>query len=175
MGGGTAIELAMETPQRVAALVLAGADSPGFVPTEKYESPEWPEAVAAFEAGDLARVAQLDASMWLAGRERSVADVDPDLVKLFIEMDLLALENEEIRDDLRQPGPDLAGAISSLSMRTLALVGEYDLPPLIESAHDLAGKLSHTGAVVVRDAAHLPSLQNPAAFSEALAGFLGGL
>jgi pimeloyl-ACP methyl ester carboxylesterase len=175
MGGGTAIELAIETPQRVAALVLTGADSPGFVPTEKYESPEWPEAVAAFEAGDLARVAQLDASMWLAGRERSVADVDPDLVKLFIEMDLLALENEEIRDDLRQPGPDLAGAIGSLSMPTLALVGEYDLPPLNETAHDLAGQHSHTEAIVVRDAAHLPSHQNPAAFSEALAGFIGGL
>lgn len=75
MGGGTALDVAPAAPDRVSGLVLIGADSPGFEP-EAYEPPWWPEAVAAFEAGDMRRVAELDAEMWVGGHGRSLDDVD---------------------------------------------------------------------------------------------------
>lgn len=60
IGGNTALPMAETSPERVDGLVLVPADAPGFDPAIDYESPEWPEAVEAFGAGDLARVAELE-------------------------------------------------------------------------------------------------------------------
>ena len=104
-GAATALQLAETSPERIAGLALVRADPPGFDPGMDYQSPEWPDAVEAFKTGDLRRVAQLDAEMWLAGRDRSIASLDIDLVELFIDMDLTALANEDRRNelDLTQP------------------------------------------------------------------------
>ena len=55
---------------------------------------------------------------------------------------------------------------------TLVMVGAHDLPDLIESAHYLAYRLSEQPSVVIEDAAHLPSLEQPEAFNSALLAFL---
>lgn len=172
-GGGTVLDVAIAEPGRVRGLVLVGADSPGFEPSQPFESPQWPEAVREYEAGNLERVAELDAEIWLAGNGRDIAVVDPELTKLFVEMDLVALRNEEERDRLEQKGPDRVAGTQGISQPSLVIVGEYDLPTLREAADDLAAKLAGEGpAVVIGDSAHLPGFERPAEFNEVLTGFL---
>lgn len=173
MGASSALQVAIAAPERVSGLVLVGAKSPGFEPPGgHYESPQWPEAVKAFEAGDLDRVAELDAEMWGAGYGRTIDEIDPKFVELLKEMDLIALKSEDARDAVLQPGPDRERGIAELSVPTLVVVGEYDLPDIVASAHDLAEKLSDSDAVVIPDSAHLPSLEQPEAFNKALLSFL---
>ncbi len=171
MGGGVAIDVAIEAPDRVSAMVLVGAASPGLE-VDPYEPPEWPAAVKAFEAGDMERVAELDAAMWLAGYGRDLDTVDPALVELFVAMDLPALRNEAKRDELRTPGPDREAGMARVDKPALVVVGEYDLPDIGEAADHLASRLSDRPAVVISDAAHLAGFEQPDAFNAALADFL---
>jgi pimeloyl-ACP methyl ester carboxylesterase len=171
MGAGVALDVAIVAPQRVSGLVLVGAASPGLE-VDPYEPPEWPEAVKAFKAGDMERVAELDAAMWLAGYGRKLDAVDPGLVEVFVEMDLTALRNEAKRDELRAPGPDRVARVQEIQKPTLVVVGEYDLPDIREAADHLASRLSDPPAVVVQDAAHLVGFEQPDAFNGALVEFL---
>lgn len=173
MGGAVALALASDHPERVRGLVLIGADAPGFQPESTWEPPEWPLAVESFDAGDLERAARLEAEVWLAGKDRTLDDLDPEVVDLFCDMDLIALRNETARDELR-----VASKIEKLpdpAPPSLLIVGEHDLPDIIEAAHHMAGRLSDQPAVVLEDTAHLPSMDQPDQFNTVLSEFLRSL
>jgi len=174
IGGGVALDVALAAPERVAGLVLIGTTSPGLE-TEPYEPAQWPEQVKAFEAGDLARVAELDAEIWVVGHGRTVEDVDRRVLDLVAEMDRTAIANETRRAELTVPiHPPRAGRMDEIFERTLVVVGEHDLPDIKVSAGHLAETLSHHELVVIPGAAHLPSLEQPTAFNHVLFGFLQG-
>ena len=175
MGGGTAIDVALAAPQRVAGLVLVGSSSPGFEP-EDYEPPQWAGILEAYEAGDMDRVAALDAEVWVVGHGRDRSEVDERVIDEMIEMDLIILPVEERRDELLVPiDPPRAGRMDEIGQPLLVVVGEHDLPDVRQSAKHLAETRSHHQAVVIPRAAHLPSLEQPEAFNTALFGFLGAV
>jgi pimeloyl-ACP methyl ester carboxylesterase len=172
MGGGAALDVAMAAPYRVSGLVLVGSGAPGF-DVEEYESPQWPAVLEAYAAGDMARVAELDAEIWVIGYGRSREDVDPKVIATMIEMDLAILPNEDRRDELLVAiDPPRSERMGEITVPTLVVVGEHDLPNVRESATLLAGALSHHEAVVIPGAAHLPSLEQPEVFNRAVIGFL---
>jgi pimeloyl-ACP methyl ester carboxylesterase len=174
MGGGTAIDVALIAPHRVEGLVLVGTSSPGFEPDE-YESPQWPDILKAYEAGDMERVAELDAEVWVVGYGRDRAEVDEGVIAEMIEMDLIILPDEERRDELLVPiDPPRAGRMDEIEEPILVVVGEHDLPDVHQAARHLAETRSHHEVVVIPDAAHLPSLERPEDFNHALFGFLAG-
>ncbi len=172
-GANAALQLAKASPERVEGLVLVGGDAPGFDPGIQYQSPQWPDAVEAFEAGDLQRVAQLEAEIWLAGVGRSCTEMDPRLVELFIEMDLIALRNETTREELEASEP-LVG-LPTVDLPVLVVVGDRDLPQLVAAAEHLADKLSNRPAAIVADSAHLPPMDRPEAFNRLLSEFLAAI
>jgi pimeloyl-ACP methyl ester carboxylesterase len=172
MGGGTAIDVALAAPHRVDGLVLVGAASPGFEPDE-YEPPQWPEILKAYEAGDMERVAELDAEVWVVGHGRDRSEVDEGVIAEMMEMDRIILPVEERRDELLLPiDPPRAERMDQIDVPVLVIVGEHDLPDVHLSAVHLAETRSHHDAVVIPGAAHLPSLEQPEAFNRALFGFL---
>ncbi len=172
LGGGTAIDVALTAPDRVAGLLLVGTDSPGYE-AEEYEPPQWQELVRAFEAGDLERVAELDAEIWVIGHGRTLDDVDRSVFDLVVEMDRIPLSTETRRDQLTvRLDPARAERMDEISVPTMVAVGEHDLPDIRESAGHLAGALSHHELVVIPGAAHLPSLEQPEEFNRVLIGFL---
>ena len=174
MGGGTAIDLALTAPHRIDGLVLVGASSPGFDPDD-YEPPQWPEILKAYEAGDMDRVAALDAEVWVVGHGRERAEVDEEVIAEMIEMDLIILPQEERRDELLVSiDPPRAERMDAIDEPVLVVVGEHDLPDVHQSGRHLADTLSHHQVVVIPEAAHLPSLEQPEAFNQALFGFLQG-
>ena len=173
IGGGVALQVVEIAPERVAGLVLIGADAPGFDPDVEYEPPEWPEAVAAFGAGDLQRVAALEAEIWLAGIGRSVMEVEPAIVDLFIDMDLIALRNESERDELENASP--LETIPDVDAPSLVIVGERDIPQFRMAAAHLARTLGTGPEITIRDSAHLPSLDRPAEVNRLLLEFTGSL
>lgn len=176
IGAGTALQVAIDAPDRVTGLVLVGGNSPGVEPPNGYyEPPQWSEAVSAFEAGDFEKAARLDAEMWVIGHGRDMSDVDGEITDLVIEMDLQAMQSEARVNELRHPGPDKASGIASVDVPTLVMVGAFDLPDEVMWAHDLAAKLSDSEAVVIENAAHLAGLEQPEAFNRALFEFLATL
>ena len=176
-GGEAALQLALVAPERVAGLVLVGAAPRGWVPNGGWsEDPLWDQAVAAAEAGDIDRVVDLDAQMWLAGPGRSIDEIDPELIALFRAMDRIQAETESERDEHVQTlEPPTNDRIDDITQPTLAIVGEHDHPDLVAAARYLAERLGDREAVVLRHTAHLPSLEEPGAFNAALTSFLAAI
>jgi pimeloyl-ACP methyl ester carboxylesterase len=170
VGGNVALQIASQAPDRLHGLVLVGTDSPGFDPGIDYQSPEWPDVVAEFQAGDMVRAAELEAEIWLAGIGRSTADMDTKLVDLFVEMDLIALRNESDRDELE--ASNALEGLPNVDVPVLVVVGELDIPQMHAAANHLSEKLSAQPAVVIAESAHLPSMDQPEAFNRALGAFL---
>lgn len=176
-GGEAAMQMAIVAPERVAGLVLVGTAPRGWEPDGGWtEDPLWKEAVAAYKAGNLDRVVELDAQMWLAGVGRSLDDVDPDLVALFEAMDRVPAKTEGDRNQYVETlEPPTNSQLDQIASPTLVVVGEHDYPDLHEAARYLAGVLSTEDAVILPGSAHLPSLEVPEAFNTVLAPFLRGI
>lgn len=176
-GGEAALQLALVAPERVAGLVLVGAAPRGWEPDGGWDDdPLWDRVVAAFKAGDIDRVVDLDAQMWLAGPERSLDDIDPELIELFQAMDRIPAKTEAERDEHVQTlEPPTNDRLDVITRPTLAIVGEHDYPDLLVAARYLAERISDRDALVLKDTAHLPSLEVPEAFNAALTAFLDSI
>ncbi len=170
VGAEVALDLATFAPYRLSGMTLIGGDAPGFDPSSDYRAPQWPEAVRALEAGDYKRAAELEAEIWLIGGGRDRSDVDASLFDMFVDMDRGALKTED-RRDRRRRAPQLE-ALPHIDMPALIVVGEHDIPQLIEASEHLEEMIEHSSRVVIEDAAHLPSLEQPEAFNEAFFAFL---
>ncbi len=174
MGGGTALDLAIHHKDRVDKLVLVGAFPAGWEPPDGWEDvPLEAEAQAAAEAGDIDRVVEIDYQMWMVGYGRDESEVDASLKDLFIDMDRTPAKTEAERNEHQtgfqtRPNPHL----DEIEAATLVVVGAYDEPILVDAAKYMAERLSDRRAVIIPDAAHLPSLEQPEAFNEALLEFL---
>lgn len=92
---------------------------------------------------------------------------------LFIDIDRTPLSTEEERERFVEPfDPSVDERLAEITMPCLTVVGAHDLPDMIESAEYLANRISDRSHVVIENAAHLPSLEQPEAFNKALHVFL---
>lgn len=175
MGGETALDIAIQHPERVDALMLVSAIPNGWDPEDGWKPFQWAaEAAAAADAGDLERVVEVEFLRWVVGHGRDEDDIPRDIRDLFYDMDRIALETEDERDK-HQTGFDinLDERLDEIRCPTLVAVGAHDEPVFVEAAQYLASRLSHRSAVVIPGAAHLPSLEQPEVFNNELFGFLG--
>ncbi|MEX0863674.1 MAG: alpha/beta hydrolase [Acidimicrobiia bacterium] len=174
MGGDIALQTALQSPTRVIGLVLVGAAAPGWEPANGWnEPPQEDEAIAALRAGDIQRCVLLEAEVWLAGVGRTLGQIDPDLLATFIDMD--TKPNLTYPDRAKLPIPFdgvVDERLDEIAVPCLVVVGEHDLPDVIESAGYLARRLSDQPEVVILGAAHLPSFEKPAEFNQVMRRFL---
>jgi pimeloyl-ACP methyl ester carboxylesterase len=174
MGGSMALEFAAEHADRIISLVLVNSGAPGFEPEEGYfEPPQYEAAVAALEAGDFERAADLEVEMWVDGPYRSPNQVAPDIRNAIRAMDIIALRSESRRDDFVQrldPPPGLR--LAEIHCPSLVVFGELDMPDMRDSAEYLAAGIGDSQLVEIEGVAHLPNLEKPDVFNEALLAFL---
>lgn len=70
---------------------------------------------------------------------------------------------------------DQAARLGEVSVPTLALVGDLDLPELLASTPRLAADIPGAEAATIAGASHLPSMEQPEAFDRIVLDFLAGL
>ena len=174
LGGRVALEVAVARPDLVRALVLVDAGLPGV---------DWSEAVRGYGAaedeavaqGDLAAATEINLRMWVDGPRRAARDVDPDVRAAVAEMQHRALELQAPdweRLDESLLVPDIAERLGEVQAPTLVLVGEKDVDDMRALAERFAAEIPRARLVTVPGAAHVPSLEQPAAFDEHVLEFL---
>ncbi len=115
----------------------------------------------------------MDAQIWVVGHGRTIEDVDREVIDLVMEMDRLPIQTEEERGEFAEPfEPPTNERLDDIEVPTLIVVGAHDQPDMIESAEYLAARISDRSHVVIENAAHLPSLEQPEAFNITLREFL---
>lgn len=162
MGGIVAQTLWRDRPELVASLVLADtwANHPSAAAAQG-------ERLSAIDASDMPALAR-ERMPAVYGPGASVPLVELG-VKVFASLDRAtyrAASADLWTQDLRQ-------VARSITVPTLVLVGEHDriTPPAL--AEDLAGLIPGARLCVIPGAGHLVNEENPAAFNQAVAEFLG--
>ena len=173
MGGMLAIDFALDHPERVSKLVLVGPGIGGANFGKKYPD-LWADVKAADEARDLAALNQAEMKLFLAGPRRPVEAIDKRLRDLFLDMNATSMGSDfdaAPTDDLEPPAIERLGEISAT---TLLVVGDEDVPPVLDCSELLLQEVSGARKVVIHDAAHLPNLEHPEEFNRVVLDFLLG-
>jgi pimeloyl-ACP methyl ester carboxylesterase len=171
MSGRMAIDLTLEHPERVLALVPVAARPAGFtaeVPPSPYEA----EFEAAEESGDLARINEAELKHWVVGPNRTRAEVDPLVWALALDMNRIALENEGHGEEKDAPEPPAVERLAEIKVPTLIICGDNDVPLMPLAAEAMAQQIAGARKVMLKNAGHLPNMERPDEFNSALKAFL---
>jgi 3-oxoadipate enol-lactonase len=169
MGGGIALQFAVDSPARVLSLTLVDSALPGF--TYSREFSEQIEALVAAVRADGPRAA-FD-RLWLTHPLFDGLRRFPDRLQRVREM-VLAYPAADYREGALPAGyvPDVIDRLHEIEAPTLVVVGERDIADFRLVADVLAGNLSRARKLVLSDCGHLPPVEQPDPFNEALIAFL---
>jgi pimeloyl-ACP methyl ester carboxylesterase len=171
MGGALAIDFALDHPERTSKLVLVGSAIGGF--TFKPEHAHlFAEASAARAAGDLDALNEAMLHLFLDGPERPRGYVAEPLRKLFLDMNGHALRVDFEKAPTKEPDPVAVRRLHEIDAPTLVVVGDKDVPTVMEAADLLMNSIPDVQKTVIEDAAHLPNLEHPDEFNRAVLDFL---
>jgi pimeloyl-ACP methyl ester carboxylesterase len=174
MGGALAVDFALTYPQRVKALVLVGTAISGApqIPLASYSTNAkriFAEGEVAEKAGDLDRVNALEAQAWLDGPEAPEGRVTDPARALFLEMNGRALRAAPAGRTIGEV--KAYDRLAELKVPILFIIGTHDFPDINETSTHLS-TVAPDAKLVRLETAHLPSLEQPDAFSAALQEFL---
>ena len=173
MGGALAIDVALEYPELVSALVLAAARPGGLAPSKALRD-GWAAVDNAFAAGDVAGAVELELRMWVDGPGRTPAQVDPSVRERVREMDaaLLALPDEGEPEPLDPPAVE---RLDEIAVPTLVIVGDADQPDVLAGTDVLVEGIPGARKAVIPNTAHVPNMERPAEFNRLVLDFLAGV
>ncbi len=163
MGGSLAIDFALDHPDRISKLVLVGSAIGGFAFRPEHAH-LFAEAAAARKAGDLDALNQAMLHLFLDGPGRPRGYVSEPLRTLFLDMNAIA-----VRADFEKapPAQNLVAIrrLHEIAAPTMVIVGDRDVPTVLETADLLADAIPNARKAIIKDAAHLPNLEHPNEFN----------
>ena len=171
MGGAAALDLCLEHPRLVGALVLVCSALGGCELEDPWLEEKANAADAAFESGDREKAARIEMETWLAGPGRSLDDVDQDVVRRLADMLLRSYALDADAEE-RELTPAAASRLGEIRVPTLVMVGAGDVADMRRIADRLASGIQGARKVVVESTAHLPSMERSTEFNRVVSEFL---
>ncbi len=173
MGGGMAINLALAQPSRVKALILVGS-GPNGLELDVPEEPRFADVEAAFEAGDLDRVCELETQIWFDGVGRTAEQVDQAARQLLWDMNRLAVGHaaKNLGDEQPDLEPPATGRLGEIQVPVLVVVGLNDTVYIRAAADYMVDHIANARKVMMENAAHLPNMEKPEEFRRIVEAFL---
>lgn len=176
MSGTAVLDFAIEHPEMVSALVIVNSLPSGYEEEGEWiPSPIEQEMISAVETGDNERASELQIRIWVDGASRTPEDVDPEVRRRAAEMNRISLENRTaFIDDLDPLDPPAFTRLGEVQAPTLLVVGDLDEPVIARGAEAMAKGIPGAKIVTIPGTAHVPNMEKPREFNEAVLGFLLG-
>jgi len=172
MGALIAIDTALEHPHLVRALIVSGRGI-----CEPDLSDPWSAALQeaqskALAAGDIPRWLDKFAA-WAPGPSRTLADMDPELIRRIKEMALRTLvKHTPDEPDYRVPVDDVAARARNIAVPVLAVDGALDVPAVLATVAALVDVVPDGRGVRMEGAAHYTAMEQPEEFGRIVAEFV---
>ncbi len=169
MGGGIALQFALDFPRRVLSLALVDSALPGFTYSQDFTR-QIEELVAAVRTEGPRSAFQ---RLWLTHPLFDGLRRFPDRFALMRDM-VLAYPAADYREGAIPANyrPTVADRLGEIAAPALVVVGEHDIPDFRLIADLLTENLPSARKLVLPDSGHLPPLEQPEAFNQALITFL---
>ncbi len=176
MGGTLSMDFCLAYPDRVRALVMVGS-GPSGLELDVPGHPQEEAAAAAYKAGDLDLVAELEAQIWFDGMGRTPNQGNQEMRSLAREMNRLALAHDAQQLGKRVADTDIPAVnrLAELEIPVLVIIGENDIPYLRAAADTMVENIASSRKVIIGDSAHLPNMEHPSEFRRALDSFFAGV
>ncbi|TQL46742.1 pimeloyl-ACP methyl ester carboxylesterase [Homoserinimonas aerilata] len=173
-GGRLAIDLAVDTPQRVSGLVVIGGGPSGFPDVELTEAEDAAIDLcdAAYERQDWAELSRLEVKLWSIGVGRDESTLDPQFVRTAYELDAANLRSASDRPVPMQLEPPAYDRVVDVTVPTLVVVGDHDLSEALAQYEYLLSTIPRADGCRFPDSAHLPSVEHPDEFARVLLRWL---
>lgn len=172
-GGANCIDLTLEHPEMVGALILVGSALGGYRYPGGYPQ-TMIDADEALERGDIEQGNELEIQTWIDGASRTPDQVDPAVRNLVLDMNRIALMMPDIGVEERID-PPAVGRLSEIHTPTLVLIGDLDTPRTLAAADILASSIAGARRATIEGTTHLPNMEKPAEFNQIVMGFLGNI
>ncbi|MFB7123093.1 MULTISPECIES: alpha/beta fold hydrolase [unclassified Kitasatospora] len=175
MGGTIALDLALEHPELVRALVISGNGT-----SESEFTDPWLGELAADQT---AALAEGDGEGWIdsftrlaSGPHRRLDEVDPEVVRRLKEMTRNTI-SKHTPDDPQYlvPVTDTWKRLTGITVPLLAINGGIDSADHVNLAERVVRTVVDGRAVTVEGTGHYPNMERPAEFNAHLLAFLGAL
>jgi len=176
MGGGVAIDVALDHPELLAGLVLVGAGIRGTKPSDLLQRVD-AEVDALVERGAIDEAVERELQLWLDGPGRPAGTVAGAIRDYVRAADLATTRRAAAwtRTKAIRPTPPASERLEQIVAPTLVVVGEHDVPDMVVQAAELERRIPNAERIVIPGAAHLPSLECPDEFNAHLIRFLARL
>jgi 3-oxoadipate enol-lactonase len=173
-GGSIAIDIAVESPTRVAGLVTIGSGPSGFPEVELTDAEDalFDELDVAFDAKDWQHLARLEVALWAIGPLREEDTLDPEFVANAYALNRVNVVHAEENPVPIPLEPPASNRVIDIEIPALVTVGEFDITPALAQYEYLLSTLPFASGCTFRDTAHLPSVERPAEFESVLLDWL---
>src|SRR6266852_9781513 len=172
MGGATAIDFTLEHPERVIALLPVGAGVSGWNEWTDDGIRQWTEFMRLAKDGEVERVREMEALMWLDGPGRDPSRIDPSYRQRARQLHKDNFTLTRFAHPENELKPPAIGRLQEIKCPTLVVVGDSDTPELAKLASRLAKEIPGARLVTITNAAHLPNLEHPDEFNAIVSEFL---
>lgn len=175
VGAGIGVEAALARPEAVASLVLAAPGGALFGDDTADLRSVWHDEVEALDRGDVAEAVEVNLRAWVDGPQRSPDAVDPEVRSFVGRMQRDAFELPEWDAEAAPEAelePPAASRLGEITCPTLVVVGEEDQPATRRAAERVGSAVPGAELVAWPNAAHMLSLERPAAFTQLVLDFL---
>ena len=169
LGGKTAIDLALENPERVEAIVAVSTGLSGYRFTSDFYLEQRDVMIQAWRAGEFDAVVEAFQRCWTDGPNRSPEDVDPEVRE---NVRIMARNGLEHAMEGRLIDPPAIERLNELELPMLLIVGELDMPGIHEIADMIVDANPNAELVEIPEVAHMVNLEAPERFNELLLEYL---
>jgi pimeloyl-ACP methyl ester carboxylesterase len=135
----------------------------------------WRAADDAFAGGDLERCVEIELAAWVDGVGRPAGTLPPAIREQARQMirrtwERLRADGEPM--DETPLVPPREERLGEVAVPTLVVVGELDQPDVLACCRELPKRIPGATLAVLPNAAHLPPLEQPVAFTSLLEAWL---
>lgn len=172
--GAIGLDLAIESPERVDALVSVAGGISGFE-AERTDPPPWDEMERLWHAKEWAKLAELETQVWVDGWGQPPDRVDPELRRRVFDWIRTTYEDEKVEGKPQRLDPPAAERLGEVNVPTLVLIGPVDEQGGVVAQRHLASSVAGARAIEFPGVAHMIQLEEPERFNQVVLDFLAEL